>query len=144
MWMLILNICSHRDNLFFVSGCAQSQAVENACNHVRTCHFPAKLSYGTFFSWLFTVHIKSKSKKVSSLSLKSVPICHFPHVQQLPSREQWWRAASQSEEKQEQLKQWQHQEGWGQESLELRGGPDWDPATAQNPHQTSSHQVRIA
>lgn len=67
----------------------------------------------------------------------------FPRVQQLPSREQWWHAASQSEEKQEQLKQWQHQEGGDEESLELGGGPARDPTTAQNPHQTSSHQVGL-
>ncbi len=65
------------------------------------------------------------------------------HIQQLPSGEQWWRAASQSEEKQEQLKQWHHQEGGDKESLELRGCPARDPATAQNPHQTSSHQVGL-
>lgn len=65
------------------------------------------------------------------------------HIQQLPGREQWWRSASQSEEKQEQFKHWQHQEGRVQESLEFGGSPARNPATAQNPHQTSSYQVRL-
>lgn len=63
------------------------------------------------------------------------------YVQQLPSRQQWCWAASQSEEKQEQLKQWQHQKVGDQESLEPGGSTARDPATAQDPHQTSSHQV---
>lgn len=66
-------------------------------------------------------------------------LCFF--FQQLPSRQQRGWVASQSEEKQEQLKQWQHQKVGDQESLEPGGSPARDPATAQNPHQTSSHQV---
>lgn len=67
----------------------------------------------------------------------------FPplNLLQLPSREQQWWAASQSKEKQEHLKQWQHQEGGREESFEFRGGPARDPATAQNPDQTSTCQV---
>jgi len=43
--------------------------------------------------------------------------------QQLPSREQWWRAASQIKEKQEQSEQWGDQEGGDEESHEFRGSP---------------------
>lgn len=63
------------------------------------------------------------------------------YIQQLSGRGQRRGAASQTEEKQEQLKQWQRQESGSEESLELGGGPARDPAAAQNPHQTSSCQV---